>query len=1224
MKNRSPRLFVLAVLIFSLGVLLLTCDFSEAAASGNKKKKARKKAQPTRRANAPKPPLLKQQDETEGDDPDLPGGVKVDKGEYLRLRDEQLGLMRGLTDKDAPLKRMAAVREMEQQERLVRQRNQAMNVPAMTWASIGPAPIPNGQTNAPTSAVSGRVSAIAVHPANPEIAYVGAAQGGVFRTTNGGATWTPIMDGALSLAIGAIAFAPNDPTTILVGTGEPALSADGFFGVGVYRIRNAESNAVLEGPFNLDTAGNDVFTGRSISELLFHPTDPNTIFVSTVSGISGLGGGALLLPPQAGLYRSTNAMSASPSFKKLNVATANGGNRQVSDIVMEPGNPNRVIAHVRGNPGAGDGGIYLSENAMAADPTFRQTFNTIATSTAQLRGELAINKTGQTVTVIAAFGDNNGTVIKSGDGGSAWETLTAGASFCNPQCFYDVAVAIDPSDAQKVYIGGSPGTGGATFKRSTNGGVNFTESSAGLHVDTHVIAVAPSNPNIIYFGSDGGVWRSNDAGVSWTTLNNSTLPTMQYQSVALHPSDAKFSIGGTQDNGTHFYRPDATWVRATGGDGGNSVIDQNATNNTAVTAYHTFFNRTNTQIGFKRITTFDPAGQLQGGANFGCGAFTANGINCADPVLFYAPLVRGPGNPNTIYMGTNRLYRSADTGVTMPAVSQALPATISSIAIAPTNDNVRLVGTVTGRVFVTTDGSATLREITGPLPNRYVGRVMIDPTSADRAFVAFTGYGLPHGQHIWRTQNLTSANPIWQPAGNGLPDVPVNALAIDPRFPGQIFAGTDIGVFRSISEGELWEPFSDGMPRVAVFDLAIQNANRLMRAATHGRSMFEIAVPNSFALPTPTPTGASFNFSATAYTANEGAGVANITVSNINIGPFGGGQPLAGAIQYTVTGGTASQRTDFILATGRLDFAAGEASKTFSVLLVDDAYVEGNETVSLSLSVLPVGSISRDFQFSTATLTITDNDTGTPTANPIDEARFFARQHYYDFLARRPDQAGEDFWTNEIASCGADAACVNARRIGVSAAFFVELEFQMTGSVVYRMYKAAFGVTPTYAQFMPDRSQLVGGADLPASTQAFAQQFVQRGMFTNEYPASLSNTEFVNKLFDRAGLIGFAAERQAAITALNGGGGRAQTLLNLINLPAFRDREYNPSFVLMQYFGYLRRDPDVDGFYFWLNILNQQPTNLRGMVCAFITSTEYQQRFAATATRTNALCDGNP
>ena len=1221
MQNRTPRLFVLLTLILSVCASYFIYNSEGAWASSNKKKKARKKAQPTRVVKAPQP--VQPVEEAEGDDPDLPTGARINKGEYLRLRDQQIGLMRGMDDANAPAKRSAAIREMEQQERLVSQRNSQLNAPAMSWTSIGPAPIPNGQTNAPASPVSGRISAIAVHPTNPETAYIGAAQGGVFRTTDGGANWTPLMDRALSLAIGAIAIAPSDPTTIFVGTGEPSLSGDGFFGVGIYRIRNADSRSpVLEGPFSLDTAGQDVFTGRAISEILINPSDTNAIFVSTVSATSGLGGGQLLLPPQAGLYRATNALSAAPAFKKLNVTAANGGNRQITDIVIEPGNANRLVAHVRGNPVAGDSGLYLSENALAAEPSFRQTYNT--NTTVGPRGELAINKVGAVITVIAALGDNNGTVLKSEDGGATWPTtLTSGAGFCNPQCFYDIAVDIDPTNAQNVYLGGSPAT---AFKRSVNGGTLFTESSAGLHVDTHAIAVSRSNPNTIYFGSDGGVWRSNDAGVTWNTLNNTTLPTLQYVGLSVHPTDAKFSLGGTQDNGTHFYRPDATWVRATGGDGGFNAIDQNATDTINVTAYHTFFNQTNSQIGFRRLNPFNPAGQIQTGANFGCGAFTANGISCTDPVLFYAPLVLGPGNPNTVYMGTNRVYRSADRGVTMPAVSQALPATISSVAIAPQNDAVRLAATTTGRVFVSTDAAATtMREITGVLPARYIGRVMIDANIQNIAYVAFTGYGLPNGHHIWRTENLTGANPVWRPVGFGLPDVPVNALAVDPTNPAQVFAGTDIGVYRSTTGGafpgfDSWQPFSDGMPRVAVFDLALQNAGRILRAATHGRSVYEIAVPTIFPLPTPSPGGLITRFASTTYSANEGAGVANITIENIN---FLGGPPAAGTVEYLVTGGTASQRTDFILAAGTLTFAAGEASKTFPVLLVDDFYAEGDETVNLAL--YPNGCCPRrDNNSDTATLTITDNDIGTPTTNPIDAARFFARQHYYDFLGRLPDQAGEDFWTNEIAICGADVACVNSRRIGVSASFFVEQEFRATGSVVYRLHKAAFGIRPVYAQFMPDRSQLIGGPGLPASTQAFAIQFAQRGVFLSEYPTAMTNADFVNKLFDKAGLIDFATERQAAITALNGGGARAQTLLNLINLPAFRDREYNPSFVLMQYFGYLRRDPDADGYYFWLNILNQQSSNVRGMVCAFITSAEYQQRFATTASRDNTLCAGNP
>lgn len=250
--------------------------------------------------------------------------------------------------------------------------------------------------------------------------------------------------------------------------------------------------------------------------------------------------------------------------------------------------------------------------------------------------------------------------------------------------------------------------------------------------------------------------------------------------------------------------------------------------------------------------------------------------------------------------------------------------------------------------------------------------------------------------------------------------------------------------------------------------------------------------------------------------------------------------------------------------------------------------------------------------------------------NPIDDARTFIRQQYLDFLNREPDPGGWDYWTSGITQCGADLLCIHNHRIDVSAAFFIELEFQETGYVVYRIHRAAFGTMPgaptranlAFAQFMNDRGQLVAGPGLPQSTLAFANNFVVRPEFKAAYPDTMTSTEFVNKLFDTAGLTPFTQQRQDAITALtNGTKTRAQVILDLIDIPEFKTREYNGAFVLMQYFGYLRRDPDQGGYDFWLDVLNNRvPGNFRGMVCAFLTSAEYQHRFGPTVTRTDHDC----
>ena len=794
-------------------------------------------------------------------DPDLPPfGQDMDKLAFMRARNDYIALLRGMPHFMRYDPRVKALRELEQQERELPQIDPAF------WTQLGPAPIPNGQTNPPQSAVSGRTISIAVDPGNENLVYVGTAQGGVYRSSDGGASWTPIFDNAFSLAVGALALAPSDPSILYVGTGEPNGSADSFFGVGLYRINNASTTADLTGPIDPPVTtgipGTTAFTGRAISEILVHPTNPDVIFVSTYTGTGGNPSNNSIdftVPPlgMLGVYRSTNATSASPSFQKLNVTAAGSlppdtsGNRSVRDIVMDPNDPNTVVAWVVGNAAPGDSGIYRSTDALGATPTFSQVVTSL---TANTPGELTAQHVGGITNMWAATGEtaSQGALRRSTDGGATWTgPLTGGVGFCNPQCFYDIAVAASPTVANLVHLAGSPSLVQA---RSTDGGNTFTTFAGGLHVDSHVIAFAPSNPATMYFGSDGGIWSSADGGQTWTSRNNAGFHATQFQSGAAHPLDPEYFIGGTQDNGTEFRRPDGTWIRSDGGDGGYTLIDQSAADTTNVTMYHTYFNQT-TAMGFARVLTTANANSGNWSPFFGCGfgGSTANGITCpASAILFYAPMALGPGTPNTVYFGSDRLYRSANQGVTMPPVSQVLISgqAITTIAIAPSDDNVRIVGTRNGHIFSTTTGSTTLTDITAPgmpppNPNdanqrRAVARAAIDPTNANVAYVTFGGYTVPAGQHVWKTTNLAGGAGAWVASGNGIPDVPVNAFVIDPGDVSNLYVGTDIGVYASTDAGGSWAPYTTGMPRVAVFDLTFHNgATRVLRAATHGRGIWE-------------------------------------------------------------------------------------------------------------------------------------------------------------------------------------------------------------------------------------------------------------------------------------------------------------------------------------------------------------------------------------------------
>ena len=817
----------------------------------------------------------------QGEDPDLPAFMagQMPKDEFLRLRDQYIATIRGLPYNLPYDARAKAIVETEQ-----RVSRSLAKVTSTAWLPIGPAPIPNGQTQTNVDAVSGRVTAVVVHPTNPNTVYVGTAQGGVYRTVDGGAHWTPIFDAAQSLAIGALALSPSNPTILYVGTGEANLSADSYAGVGLYRIENADTSPNLVGPINpaySGVPGSNAFGGRGISRILVHPTDPATIFVATSSGAMGIGGENPLgnsippLPPK-GIWRSTNATAASGSvsFTKLTVTTAasagdNTGNRTICDMAFDPGGPDSMVCSVYGLSTGTDGGIYRCTNALAATPVFTQTL-VLGTTTSGVRAGFAVYRRGSSTVVYAATGESSsgtgcsdanqgGALRVSTDGGATWSgKLTGGGGFCGGQCFYNVAIAVVPGSStanDTIHVGGNVNS--ASCERlhaiSVDGGSTFTNFDAGLHADTHAITIAPSNHNIVWHGNDGGIFKSTDAGHTWTSENNSAFNATQFESIALHPTDPYFSIGGTQDNGTNMYTPLQTWNRIDFGDGGYTAIDQSAANDSNVTMYHTYFNQSNNLVAFARVTTVASASDGLWTV-LGCqGTTSHNGITCADAVLFYAPLAVGPGTPNTVYYGTDRLYRSTDRGTNNSVVSQAPLTTgvpISAIAVSPQDDKFRIVGLTSGALFYTNSGSSTMSVLdptggTGVIPDRYVARAAFDPSDKNTAYITLGGYfgGTSAAQsHVWKITNL-GTTPVIAAVNSGLPDVPVNAFAVDPAGSSNLFAGTDIGVFNSTDGGASWNQFGTGLPVVAVFDMAIQKTTRTLRIATHGRGMWENSGP---------------------------------------------------------------------------------------------------------------------------------------------------------------------------------------------------------------------------------------------------------------------------------------------------------------------------------------------------------------------------------------------
>jgi subtilisin family serine protease len=250
------------------------------------------------------------------------------------------------------------------------------------------------------------------------------------------------------------------------------------------------------------------------------------------------------------------------------------------------------------------------------------------------------------------------------------------------------------------------------------------------------------------------------------------------------------------------------------------------------------------------------------------------------------------------------------------------------------------------------------------------------------------------------------------------------------------------------------------------------------------------------------------------------------------------------------------------------------------------------------------------------------------SANPLDTNEYFVRQQYVDLLGREPDEGGFNYWSDQLNACGADANCIRARHISVGAAFFVEQEFQQSGAFIYDVYSGTLGRRPSFAEYSTDRRQVVGGPNLEAEKTGYANSFVERAEFITKYAANQTGESFVDALIQnvrQSSGVDLSGARDTLISAYQRGASlndsRAAVVRALADNAGFSQSQYNAAFVLTEYFGYLRRDFDQGGYDFWLNVLNnREPNNYLGMVCAFVTSIEYQLRFGPAVTHTNAEC----
>jgi len=671
------------------------------------------------------------------------------------------------------------------------------------WTFKGPQPTGPGLV-----ATSGRVTALAVDPRNPHTVYLGAAAGGVWKTTNGGVHWTPLTDTQPSLATGSIALDPSNPDIVYVGTGEANACNPCYFGAGVLKSTDGGNSwRQLAGPF-IDPLGR----GARIASLAVHPANGNIVLAAVYFV------GAVGLP---GIYRSTNGGGSWIPVLNINQGTA---------VLFDPGNPNVVYAALYGT------GVYKStDGGLMWKPMNGVGANVLPMGNAgRVEMTLAVSSP-ETVYVGIADADPAGQdgllgLFKTVDGGENWIQLRNAPDYCRPRCSYAHVLGVDPTNADVLYAGGG------SLHRSLDGGDTWTVVSRGsgavsLHADQHALAFVAGSP-LLYVGNDGGVYSTANRTalpLAWSNLNSTLAITQFYPGLSIHPANIDVAFGGTQGNGTQRYTGNLQWENVTCRDGGWTVLDSTQPSTVYASCQGT---------------------EIQRSTNGGNSWLPAmNGIDRSDRVQLVPPLVGDPSNPMRLYFGTFRVYHSPDGAGSWAPISPDLAGEnfrLTTIAVAPSDPNVVYVGTSNGRVHITINATAGARAFwanrsTG-LSGRFITQIAVDPGNSFIAYAAnpgFFGPGEIRG-HVFKTTNLGES---WEDVSSNLPNVPVSDVVVDPDIPDTLYAATDVGVFQTTDGGRNWSPLGSGLPRVVVLGLKLHRPTRTLRAATHGRGVWDLPVP---------------------------------------------------------------------------------------------------------------------------------------------------------------------------------------------------------------------------------------------------------------------------------------------------------------------------------------------------------------------------------------------
>jgi hypothetical protein len=639
--------------------------------------------------------------------------------------------------------------------------------PCRKWSNLGPVN------------VSGRTGALAIHPSNGNVLHAGTTGGGVWRTHNGGVTWSARMAEELSLAIGGLGIAASDASVLYAATGEWT-SGIGFptdpvvSGVGVYRTSNGGTDWDLCAPI----------PSVNCAAVAVDPTDPTRVFVAGDRAV----------------HRSTNSGVSWDIAAGMTDGVFDG---EISDVAIDPNDINRIYIGVQSD------GIYRSTDG---GNTWTRLQNGIDTGSVADAPKIALGRNGThgSQFVAVKMGDR---VYTSINGGTAFTRQT---DVGNPIWFTAWAnvMAVDPQNESILFAGAS------NLYRSTNGGSSWTQVGGygtNVHPDMQAVVFDPADHNHVYVANDGGIWSSTDNGVTWTFASRGLVGTHFYTMGLTQTLPVRYA-GAVQDDHGYRYAGAADWQPLNAGEGGYVEYDPTDAN----ILYH--------DAWFSNLRK-----STDGGATW-----TDLGI---DTDTNYAePLTISRANQNLLLVikTTGVVSRSTNGGTTWTDVLTP-GASLSAITFAPSDDHHAYVGSTFGRVWHSANRGLNWIELdTTTLPNAKIQSIAVDWTDPRRLYVALAGTGI---RHLFRGDLDGAGAVAWFDVSGvlpavSLPDLPLTGLALHPVHEEVLYVSTLLGVLRSADGGDSWAPFDEGLPNAFVSDLDMRVTDRSLFASTMGRGIY--------------------------------------------------------------------------------------------------------------------------------------------------------------------------------------------------------------------------------------------------------------------------------------------------------------------------------------------------------------------------------------------------